>query len=217
MYTEDINIFSNCYVNLPTVWDGRKSILEMKDSGHRWKDVEWIGFYFEFKSFQLLADKCEIPGHSYGNVTFDLRRTINWDLKASAVKSDKHQIILNDKLAMEESISTHGVHGEIIAICDVDYNDDKRAFQQWHTELKGGLSNYERDRIERDATSRVRKTHAVVSEILFLIIKEQNLGNLEVHKQGRNSDGSPREPKYKFRLEQLENFEHQSLKFQREQ
>jgi len=32
---------------MPAVWDGRKAILEMRDSGYpHWKQMEWIGFYF---------------------------------------------------------------------------------------------------------------------------------------------------------------------------
>lgn len=34
---------------MPVRWDGRKAILEMRDSGYpHWKQMEWIGLYFQF-------------------------------------------------------------------------------------------------------------------------------------------------------------------------
>ena len=34
---------------MPTAWDGRNSILEMKNVGFsHWKQMEWIGFIFNF-------------------------------------------------------------------------------------------------------------------------------------------------------------------------
>ena len=35
--------------NMPKVWDGRKSILEMKDVDfEHWRQMEWIDSYFKF-------------------------------------------------------------------------------------------------------------------------------------------------------------------------
>ena len=35
--------------NVPVIWDGRKSILAMKNAGFpHWKQMEWIGWYFQF-------------------------------------------------------------------------------------------------------------------------------------------------------------------------
>ena len=34
-------------IELPKMWDGRASILEMRDSTFpHWRQMEWIGFYF---------------------------------------------------------------------------------------------------------------------------------------------------------------------------
>ena len=100
--------------------------------------MEWWAFYFEWKVKNILNDKFQFAGDRFDNVSFDLKGTINWDLKAKAIKSDDHKVILNDCVAMEQSIENHGFHGEIIALCDVEYNDLDRSFQKWHTELKGG-------------------------------------------------------------------------------
>ena len=99
-----------------------------------------------------------------------MKGEINWDLKAKAIKSDDHKVILNDRAAMEDSIARHGFHGEIIALCDVEYNDINRSFQRWHSELKGGLSKYEKERKQRTSVSRYRKTKEL-TEILLLYLQ----------------------------------------------
>jgi len=50
-------------------------------------------------------------------------------------------IILNDKIAMDSSITEHSFHGEIIALFQPEYDDDG-TFKEWHSNLKGGKSRY---------------------------------------------------------------------------
>lgn len=75
--------------------------------------MEWWAFYFEYKCSALLKDRFQIPGEKYNNVSFDLKGSINWDFKASAIKTDNHNIILNDKLAMELSIQKNKFHEQM--------------------------------------------------------------------------------------------------------
>ncbi len=154
----------------------------------------------------MLKQDFTIPGERFGSVGFDLKRSVNWDLKSKAIKSDDHRAILNDKTAMEKSIALHGEHGAIIALCDVEYNDTDRSFQKWHTELKGGKSRYEEARILRTNVSRYRKTQATLNEILFLRFTEEDLPTLGTMKQGRNSNGRPRPEKYLLDLEEISPF-----------
>lgn len=207
-YQKDIKIFQDNLNALPKYWDGKKCVLELKEADYHWKQMEWWAFYFEYIAQKALEGKIQIPGDKYGNVQFDLKGTINWDLKASAVKTNNHTIILNDKAAMDLSIKRKGYHGEIIALCDVEYNDADRSFQKWHTELKGGKSKYEIDREGRTAVSRYRKTCAELVEILILILGKKEIRSLPTMKQGRNSDGSPRKVKYMIDLEKIGNIEY---------
>jgi len=137
IYKNDIDILKTCLINLPKFWDGKTCVLELKEADYNWRQMEWWAFYFEYKVKQLLTDKFSFPGDKYDNVSFDLKGTINWDLKAKAIKSDDHKVILNDKSAMEQSIEKLGYHGEIIALCDVEYNDIDWHFREWQAELKG--------------------------------------------------------------------------------
>ena len=77
-------------------------------------------------------------------------------------------------------------------------------FKAWHDELKGGHSTYEKERIQRGASSRKRKCAFEIDHIEVLFFS-----NLDILKKGvdekwitffqegmRNADGSPRRPKY---------------------
>lgn len=114
---------------------------------------------------------------------------------------------------MKASIARHGFHGEIIALCDVEYNDINRSFQKWHSELKGGLSKYEKERKERTSVSRYRKTKAELTEILFVIFTSNDLSKLSIMKQGRNSNGKPRPEKYMLDLETIDQFYFEKYEF----
>jgi hypothetical protein len=198
-YKDDITIAKQLLKGLPTKWDGKASVLEMKNADFNWRQMEWWGFYFELLCRKRLAGKFCIPGDKYGSAAtscFDLKRSINWDLKAKAIKSDDHRSILNDKEAMDWSIKEHGVHGLIIGLCDVEYNDNDRSFQRWHEELKGGKSKYQLEREQRTSVSRYRKTRVDLQEVLFLIVTPDNISLLDIHHQGRNSNGKARPPKY---------------------
>lgn len=107
---------------------------------------------------------------------------------------------------MNRAIRKYKEHGLIIALCDVEYNDENHTFQKWHTELKGEKSAYELEREVRTSVSRYRKTRAVLNEILFLVLTPKNMKLLDIYHQGRNSDGTPRPPKYMLDLENADRF-----------
>jgi len=209
----DIVIAKKLLRYLPKYWDGKKCILELKEANYNWRQMEWWAFYFEWQCNNTLECEFLIPGDRINNVTFDAKREINWDYKAKAIKSDDHRAILNDCEAMELSIDKYGAHGEIIALCDVEYNDVDRSFQQWHTKLKGGKSQYELNRIKRTSVSRYRKVSAELTEIIFLIIYEKDLDNLSIMHQGRNSNGRLRPPKYLLDLENINSFKYSLIQF----
>lgn len=193
---DDIKLAKDLLSGLPADWDGKNTVLELKRVDYNWKQMEWWAFYFEWLCRSRLKKSFCIPGERIGRTTFDATCSINWDFKAKAIKSDDHRAILNDADAMNESIARHGEHGVIVGLCDVEYNDEKRSFQKWHTTLKGGKSDYELERETRTAVSRYRKTHARLVEIIFLLIDNTAVKRLSLHHQGRNSNGRPRPPKY---------------------
>jgi hypothetical protein len=197
---------SEGFKNIPLVLDGRKSILEMKESGFpHWKQMEWIGWYFQFLCERFLKDIVEIPGPKFGNVRFDGFLKIPWDFKAHAINKSSHQIIVNDSEATETGIEKFGSVGLILAMGKVEYNDEQRTFQKWHEALKGGKSKYELERIKRGAWSRLRKTEFNLEQISFIKIDDNVLikcGSFQ--RDFRNSNGRPRREKVLLDLEKLD-------------
>ncbi|HOL57685.1 MAG TPA: hypothetical protein PLD75_09030, partial [Spirochaetota bacterium] len=88
LYKKDIENIENLLKTLPTQWDGKRCVLELKEADYNWRQMEWWAFYFEYKAKNLLKDYFFIPGDKFGNVTFDFKGEINWDLKASAIKTN---------------------------------------------------------------------------------------------------------------------------------
>jgi hypothetical protein len=191
-------------VKIPKNWDGKKSILEMKEGGsNQWRQMEWIGWYFEYLCQKNLSEIMEIPGPKYGNVSFDGFLGIPWDFKAHSTNSSS-KMIVNDTEATVNAINEYGCVGLIVASGDVEYDDENRSFYKWHQEIKGGKSKYEIERIKRKATSRRRKNSFDLKEILFIKLTEETLkkhGSFQ--KNFRNSDGSPRREKVMIDLDNV--------------
>jgi hypothetical protein len=162
--------------SIPTHWDGKQVILEMQAAAFpHWRQMEWIGFYFQFLCGKHLSSSLQIPGPKYDNVEFDGFIQIPWDFKAHAMNTSSHQIIINDSLAISMGIHEYGSVGVVLALGKVEYNDENRSFQQWHNVLKGGPSAYELGRIERGAWSRLRKVSFDLQQISFIKITDETL------------------------------------------
>lgn len=190
---------------VPKEWDGRKSILRMKESRFpHWRQMEWIGFYFQFLCQGCLSSDMTIPGPKYGRVEFDGFCEFPWDFKAHAINTTIHQIIVNDRVAVEAAIREYGQVGVILAVGKVEYNDDRRTFQKWHSALKGGRSKYEAERVKRGAWSRLRKVFFGLQQISFIRLDKAALGRCGSFQTNfRNADGSPRRTKVLVNLERL--------------
>ena len=179
--------------DMPIAWDGRKAILKMQKADYpHWKQMEWIGFYFQFLCDTKLSPLIKIPGPKYGKVEFDGFSEIPWDFKAHPNKNANGQenksVIVNDRLA----------------IGDAKYNDEDRNFQIWHQKLKGGLSDFEKKRILRKAPSRLRKTAFRLREIKLILLDDKAVQSFGSFQEGfRNSNGSPRNAKVLLDLDNI--------------
>lgn len=192
--------------NIPEIWDGREAILEMKEAGYpHWKQMEWIGFYFQFLCERYLCNFMEISGPKYGRVEFDGFKNIPWDFKAHAMNTSSHQIIVNDTEATANGIKDYGAVGLILAVGKVMYNDEDRTFQKWHEALKGGKSKYVIERIKRGDWSRLRKVSFDLQQISFIRITDDTLVKCGSFQEDfRNADGSPRRAKVLLDLEKID-------------
>jgi hypothetical protein len=194
------------FASIPTDWDGKKAILEMRKSDYtHWRQMEWIGFYFQFLCEKLLTGLFEFQCPVYGKVSFDGLYQIPFDFKAHAINTSSHQIIVNDSEAISWAIKKYGSVGVIVALGEVLYNDADRSFQEWHETLKGGLSAYTKARIARGAWSRLRKQKFSLAQISIIEITDKTLVKCGSFQEDfRNSDGSPRRKKILLDLETLD-------------
>lgn len=195
-------ILAELLPNVPDFITGKEAILQMKSEGStNWKQMEWIGFWFEHLVSKHLKPRGNIQELSkHGKTTFDLRRRYVWDLKSHPNQSKS--LILNDKSAIEECLKQEPGLGFIILSGDVEY-DETGEFKMWHDILKGGTSAYEKSRVIRNAPSRRRKVSFSPTSIdAYWFTKVSEIekclaeGILAEFQTGmRNSNGKARKPK----------------------
>lgn len=202
---ENLNQIINLIKEIPKRWNGKKAILEMKENKfNQWKQMEWIGFYFEFLCERYIGNFMEYHKIKYGNTSFDGFLEVPFDFKSHAINTESHKVIINDTEATFKAIEKYGFVIVIMALGEVVYNDKNRTFQKWHEKIKGGKSDYELKRIERGALSRLRKTEFNLKEIMFIKMNKETLEKCgSFQKDFRNADGSPRRSKVLLDLEKL--------------
>ena len=213
------SIFKMLKEELPGKWDGKESIRYMKDEGcNQWRQMEWPGFYFQFMCETILSKNgfMDIPGPKYGNVEFDGFKIIPWDFKAHSIdpsKDDKEKIPTNGINEVIEAIDEYGAVGFIIISGVCEYDDENQSFKHWHDMFKGGISNYEKERVKRKASSRRRKISFSPKELIFVFVNENNIGLCgKFQNNFRNSNGSARKSKVLLDLkknDQLEIFRYE--------
>lgn len=199
--------------NISSIWDGKESILELKEVDYQWRQMEWIGFYFEYKAFATLKKNLDGQvGPRIGSTLFDYRRTFVWDFKSHPINSSSNWVITNDCEAVNICIEKYDGTGLIIAMGEAEYNDEDGSFRHWHSVLKGGPSDYVKKRKKRGASSRRRKTRFAVLDYLIIFLESKEdieraidegwlSGDAQVG--WRNADGSPRRAKYKIKVDSI--------------
>jgi len=196
---------------MPKAWDGRRCILKLQAADYHWRQMEWIGWYNEFKAGQIVrASLGGQDGPRYGNTAFDYRLNCVWDFKVHPT-GERSWTILNDQKAINSCIREHGAVGYMVTLGTAEYNDAAGTFKRWHDRIKGGTSRYEHERVARGAPSRKRKVRFRVTGFVAFIFDRSAVpqaglrdGWLRKFQKGmRNADGSPRRPKYMVNVERI--------------
>lgn len=190
----------------PKRFEGKESIQWLHKHTTQRKQDEWAAFFFEEYSFPLLT---RFLGGWKGpritnNKRFDYQRDHVWDLKLEAMQ-DVHGkssswVILNDIASTKRVIDIECGLGYIIAMVDFTYDVDGK-LRSWRDKFENKTSSKK---------SRILKKHGTVIDIKGVFIKNSSHisegekdGWISIFKQGRNSDGSPREPKYMIKMENV--------------
>lgn len=162
--------------SMPKIWDGRKSILAMKDAGFRyWRQAEWIEFYFKFLCQKHFAGIIDMPGKKYGNTEFDAFREISWDFKVDSVDSGAYSVPANEAEAIVDTLNDYGSYGMVVAIGDMKCDDKGTSFKRWHDELRGEVNEYDTYKIKSGIMSRTRKTVFTLEKIHFTCFNSETL------------------------------------------
>ncbi len=158
---------------IPKFWDGKKSILELKENNFQWRQIEWIGFWFEYWCKNNLSDIMEIPYHNkIKNVTFDAFWKFPWDFKTHATNNGRF-VIVNACSAIDQAISEFDYFGLVIVKGTAKYDNEE-----------GGYS-------------RTRKTSFEIKEIIGRRFDAESISRLHRFQKGfREPDGSARKEKF---------------------
>lgn len=193
--------------SLPKRWDGRDCIRELKAENYHWRQMEWIGWWFEFKAKQILTAVGGTAGPRFGNMVFDFSLNGTWDFKTHPTNSrSSGSAYLNDQEAVDDCLRTSSHVGWIIAVGEAEY-DETGQFKVWHDELKGAESAYVREGRAVGRRSRRRKCAFQLREIAWFEFKSAaqlqeaiDAGWLCSGMQAgqQNADGTARRPKYGF-------------------
>jgi hypothetical protein len=197
---------------MPNKWDARQVYLDWEKANSPYlKQTEWVGWRFQEFCEQYLksTQEFDFSRQRYGYADFDAFAEIPWDFKAHIRQNPRglqtHKVPGTDRRATLQAIKDYGAAGFILGIGEAVFNDEDRSFQLWHDKLKGGLSKYEEERINRGAPSRLRKTKFALKEIWIIEVDKNLCENLGTFMEGfRNKDGSPRKAKVMLDLNNIE-------------
>jgi hypothetical protein len=192
---------------LPRRWDGKECVSELKIADYQWRQMEWIGWWFEYRAKRILKEMGADEGPEFGHVVFDCSFDGTWDFKSHPLGSGSGGwAYLNDESAVEACIRQGGHVGWIIAVGSAEY-DEGGEFKAWHDRLKGEESDYVRQGRQVGRRSRRRKSAFTLEEIVWFEFRDvaslANAIRIGWMKRGmqqgqRNSGGTPRAPKFGF-------------------
>lgn len=161
--------------NMPKVWGGRKSILEMKDADFKqWQQIEWFEFYFKFLCQKHFGSIIDLSGRIYEDARFDAFHEISWDFKVHATNTTSYNLVANNVETITDTIRNYSYYGIIFAVGNVEYDKDK-TFKKWHDELRKDICEHETNRINTGVMSQTRETTFVLEEIHFICFDSKAL------------------------------------------
>lgn len=187
----------------PKRFDGKQSIQWLHEHTTQKKQDEWAAFFFEEYSFPLLT---RFLGGWKGpritnNKRFDYQREYVWDLKLEANKDSKGNpsdwVILNDIESTKRVIKLECGLGYIVAMVDFRY-DSNGKLRRWRDIFESKKSSKNSRMLKKSGT--VTTIKGVFLRNLNQIQKGIDDGWIGTFHQGRNSDGSARDPKYKIKV-----------------
>lgn len=174
---------------------GYDAIQEMKINDGQWRQMEWIGWYYEHLANACVKRNAEPFLSSNGNKVYIdyIVDGVLTDLKVHNTLAKNHTIYLNDYTALESCIKHKGQCNFLVILGESKMDEDG-AFVKWHNGLIGKPTN---------PKGRKRKIDFHIRGYALLPIDRKNFDRLLCLKQGKNSNGKPRPPKAGVNLNKM--------------
>jgi hypothetical protein len=193
---------------LPPHLDGRTCVCEMlKAEDRHWAQDEWAGFYFEFVGLPACINAYAGGPVTYANTRFDYSLGSVWDFKLHAAATDHAPLNAIDA-TRECLVSGRGV-GFVVLEGDTDY--DEGEMREWQREIRLANGKVAARRVMPAAyirkskrgfrPRRLRAFHVANLTTLDAAIEARAI---TVMRQGRQTSGATRKPKYGIHLGRAE-------------
>lgn len=187
-------------------WIGVEAYSEMIADNYRNKyQPEWPGFYLEYKLERFLDenDKNEIitfyQNRKKGGVDLDLKFPqlgFYGDLKAHSTNSTGIQG--NDYTTVMDLLENQIIY-YIVANHDTEKDKD-------HDYIVTKFWNEQRNKTDLMSYANKMKYSIKIKSYYVLELNRYNKKYIDIYHQGRNSDGSPRNPKISISIKNINNF-----------
>ena len=196
-------------------WDGKKSILLMRDAGERdgknygYRQKEWMGFFFEYMlrkggSDRIVYNLSTHKGSDGGTVRLDFWDTKNncpIDVKVHALNnsSGKLDIPGNDIRTMDYAISQYGHLEYVILTGESEYESDAREFALWQDSIKNSKIRH----TSITGKHKRMKTSFSPKQIVVVDIDKERFEQMTskgLFSQGHNSNQRERAKKFMLHL-----------------
>ncbi len=194
-------------------WFGLEAYAEMIENNYRNKfQPEWPGFYLEYKLEEFLKDTNKeniitfYQDRSIGGVDLDLKFPklgFYGDLKAhtitsSGIQGNDYETIMN--LLENQSVYYVVANHET----EKDKEHDNIVTKYWNQQQnKDNLLSY----------SNKMKYSVKIKSYYILELNKYNKKYIDIYHQGKNSDGSPRNPKISISIKNINNFLVHTIEF----
>ena len=203
---EVFDTLDDFFIHMAKEWLGMEAYADMIEHNYRNKyQPEWPGFYLEYKLEEYLVknNKQDVitfyQNRKKGEVDLDLQFPqlgFFGDLKAHSVTSSGIQG--NDYETIMKLLETQSIY-YIVANHETEKDSDHNyeVTKYWNTvQNKDDLMSY----------SNKMKYGVKITSYYILELNKYNKQYIDVFNQGKNSDGSPRNPKISISMKNLNNF-----------
>ncbi|MBA3430467.1 MAG: hypothetical protein H0U16_03165 [Actinobacteria bacterium] len=191
---------------MPPYMEGRTCAQAMKEAAFtQWRQTEWTAFYFEFIGLPALVNAFGGGPRVFSRTRFDYGLAHTWDLKVHMATSGLAP--LNDCSGVETAVDSGTGVGFLILTGRAELDDGE--FRAWHEDFRSQLRKRVTKRSAPRKYVRLLKSGFTpqMLEAFYLPDREAletalGYGAIKVMRQGAQTSGRPRPPKYLLDLVQ---------------